>query len=159
MWNSIIIFFSYLFSCLTYGYLLRVPLLCMIILICLCFGANTSLLGNLFDVNQPWQMFFLSFTAFSCAWTIMISWRTTLIYGWERFGLDSQIVDTNVKWRHILFASLIVLPLNLVSLFYPFYPFNSADSRFEWKKLAEAVLGFVGALAVLAIAEILHKWS
>jgi len=37
---------------LTLLYVLRVPILCALALLLICFGANSALVGNLFDVNN-----------------------------------------------------------------------------------------------------------
>ena len=144
---------------LTYIYVLRVPLLCSLLLLFLSFRTSSSLLGNLFDVPTAWPMFLLSFTAFITAWTIMITSRIILIYGPERFGLFTGRIATNIKWRHILMASFIVLPLVIVTLRYPDPVWSEANlGALFFPKFLATVLGLAASLCVLAIAEVMQKW-
>src|SRR5262245_40800693 len=148
---------------LTYAYVLRVPLLCSLVLILICFGTHNPVLGNLFDVQGVRPMYLLSFTAFVTAWTIMVTWRIILIFGPDRIDLAAGRAATTVKWRNIVAASLIVLPIVLVALCYPdpvwskatFAKLSSAEFLF---KFLFAALGLAAALFVLAVAEVLQKW-
>lgn len=138
----------------SYGYLLRVPLLTAAavvgIYVAAFFTRARPLLANAFDVSWPWGIFLLSFTAFLTAWVVMVTWRLVLLYSAIRFGIRKRCkVSPNVKWWHVGLSSLIAFPIVCGAVYYS----TGSNAR----EIAEAVLGALAALLVLGFAAILQK--
>src|SRR5262249_10762751 len=94
---------------LTYGYLIRFPLLTATALVGIPYAAvrtgARSLLENLFDLD-PGAIMLVTMTALLTAWSVMATTRLALIYSNERFGVSPPKIGFLLGWRHILFFGL-----------------------------------------------------
>lgn len=143
-------------SRLQHIYLLRVPLLTASGIVGLCFLAfftpTRLLLGNAFDIESHWGIFFVSLTAFLAAWVVMVSWRLVRLYGAERF-LDtaSLQIPSNVRSRDLIYYSAIALPVVICAVW--------KSAELHWSlELIEGALGLLVSLLCLAVANGIQRW-
>src|SRR5215210_4836587 len=143
-------------SRLQYVYRLRVPLLTGLGIICFCLFAFVTparlLLGNAFDVESRWGIFFVSMTAFTAAWVVMVTWRLVRLYGAERFlGSASLPIPANLRIRDPVYYSVIALPVVIGALW-------KSHDVYWLGELGEAALGLVASLLCLACVDVLQRW-
>jgi hypothetical protein len=154
--------FGKLLGVLTQVYFLRVPLLTAGSVVGFCFAAvlwppsTKSLLGNAFDVDSFWGIFFISLLAFLCSWVIMVSWRLVRLYGEERFFDASPSVSPVLRWRTLLLYAAIgvwILVLVVAKHVVIVAQLDAPDpiGPFIAKAVVASLLGFAAALFILAI--------
>ena len=100
--------------CLTYTYLLRIPIITMAILVALPFAARwtglSALLLGIFDLTGTWSFFWVSLTALLIASSVMMTWRIILIYGHQRFKLAKACRSDRLTFKALLCWLLLALP-------------------------------------------------
>jgi hypothetical protein len=147
---------------LTHIYLLRVPLLTAGSIFGFCFAAvlwppsTKSLLGNAFDVDSFWGIFFVSLLAFLCSWVVMVTWRLIRLYGVERFFDAPPRVGSEVTWGTLLLFAAIgfsVVAMMIVKHVVIVTQLDEPDPiwPFMGRALAASLLGFAAALFILAL--------
>jgi len=143
-------------SRLQHVYLLRVPLLTASGIVALCFFAfftrTELLLGNAFDIESRWGIFFVSLTAFLSAWVVMVCWRLVRLYGAERFlNVASLQIPANLRRRDLIYYSPVALPIVIGVIL--------KSTEVHWSlELIEAVLGLLVSLLCLAIVDGGQRW-
>ena len=102
-------------------YFLRVPIIIAIGILgfwgaAFYWPSARLLLGNAFDIGTPQGIVLVSWTAFLCAWVVMVTWRLVRIYGSERFHDAPPLpADPNdVGWRDLAYYALILIALPVV---------------------------------------------
>src|SRR6201993_4617896 len=79
-----------------YVFLLRFPILCMLLLVgfrWIALRLKPDLLANIFDVNDKKGMFWATLFAVLCAWAIFLTGWTIYSHGPLRFGVGT--------WKHL----------------------------------------------------------
>lgn len=143
-------------SRLQYVYLLRVPLLIAVSIVCICLFAFITparlVLGNTFDVESSWGIFFISLTAFIAAWVVMVTWRLIRLYGATRYlGGASLRIPANLRIRDPIYYSVIAFPVVIGAIW--------KTGGLPWYlEIAEAALGLLASLLCLACVDVLQRW-
>lgn len=141
---------------LSYAYLLRVPLLTALAIVGLCAGAylsgTRSLLGNIFDIDWTWGIFFVSWSAFLAGLVVMTTSRLVLLYGPERF-FDGSRQSLDGAWPFVVRCTSIVVPIILMLVVALPVIKGALDKSTlsTGRENFEALLGFIASLACLLV--------
>lgn len=145
---------------LQYLYLLRVPILMGITLFALPILSLTSfssLLGNLF-VLDLWNIFWTMIATVALAFSILVTFRTVLLNGMQRFGVQQALTRDKVSVPNLLLSEALTLPM-LVLIVYS--NGQAPDAKTFLTRLAVGLAGMVvahlGAYFVLLVAVLLSQ--
>jgi hypothetical protein len=138
------------------GFLLRIPVLTLIVLGALGpLALHNSLLSNLFDQGNPnralqdWYLFTVSFAAFMLAFTAVTNINITLCYGTDRFE-DGPSLGLAQKRPLLTFllgcAAAFIL---VVSVYFATQPMQLVNAVF-------LLLGFLGAFGAVLLAKVVQ---
>jgi len=101
---------------LQYLYLLRVPSLMGLTLFALPILSVTlfrSLLGNLF-VLDLWNLFWTMIATVALAFSVLVTFRTVLLNGMQRFGVQQALTRDKVSVPALLLTEALTLPMLFV---------------------------------------------
>jgi hypothetical protein len=134
-------------------YLLRIPLLTAIGIVGFCYFAFFTgvhhLLGNAFYLDSPFDMFFVSTSAFLAAWVVVTTWRLVRLYGPERFlDASSSRTSSNIGSMGLASYALLFMVVALPPIGGAIY--KSAELSLRWE-LFWIFAAFLMSLIVRAV--------
>lgn len=144
-----------------YVFLLRFPILCMLVLVGFRWIALTvkpDLLANLYDVDGP-GTFLVTLTALLCSWSIFLTGWTIYSHGPERFWIGRwSVLGPPPLWG---FAVAAILGLVCVSGIFSYSPTQNPSRTATGLWLG--ALGGIGVgaaflVAMRPVAELLGQW-
>src|SRR5215831_3085909 len=128
----------------SYGYLLRVPILMGVLLAgfpLVALGWWTPLLQNLFMVSLRGTVWTTAI-ALTLGWSIMLTGRLVLLNGKERFGLRQALTVNTLKKRTSLLYWLLAVPIIAAQFT------QRSDFNLQAEQIAHRVIAVLGGVLI-----------
>ncbi|MDM7920813.1 MAG: hypothetical protein QUS14_00820 [Pyrinomonadaceae bacterium] len=115
-------------------------------------GLARSLFGGLFDVEDFGPTFWVACSAYLLSWSATVTFHITRLYGPERVGMETSSQTGSSKSRRsaqLVFIVGMLMPLPLLV--------SVLSANFSWDAFAGALTGFLFVLALVYLADLIHR--